>query len=57
LGVALESQDIDTLSGMVVTTLGRNPRVGDLVEFETASAEVLDVEENCASKLRLKINK
>jgi CBS domain containing-hemolysin-like protein len=43
LGLELYAREVDTVSGLLVHHLGRLPAVGDRVEFEGATAEVLEV--------------
>jgi len=40
LGLVLEHDDIDTVSGLIIAQLGRPPRVGDRVEHEDVLLEV-----------------
>jgi CBS domain containing-hemolysin-like protein len=55
LGISLESaqHEVDTLSGLLVDRLGRIVRSGDVVEFDDARAEVLDVKGARAQRVRL----
>ncbi len=40
----LEHEEIDSISGLVLTLLGRPPEVGDEVEFEGLVFRVVEVE-------------
>ncbi|MPZ17190.1 MAG: DUF21 domain-containing protein [Luteitalea sp.] len=44
LGVALEHPDVDSVSGLVLTLLGRPPRIGDRVDYEGVHFEVTATE-------------
>lgn len=51
---ALESgPDVDTLSGLVVSALGRLPRVGDAVEVDGLRIEVIEVVAHRADRVRV----
>jgi CBS domain containing-hemolysin-like protein len=46
LNVELSDRDEDTIGGVVLSELGRNPAVGDKVEVGPVSIEVLEVQHN-----------
>jgi CBS domain containing-hemolysin-like protein len=41
IGAVIEHPDVESVSGLVLTLLGRPPKVGDVVEYEEARIEVL----------------
>lgn len=41
IGAVIEHPDVETVSGLVLSLLGRPPKVGDVVEYEEARFEVL----------------
>jgi CBS domain containing-hemolysin-like protein len=51
--VALEHEDVDSVSGLVLGLLGRPPRIGDRVEWKAFGFEVLDVEGHGVSRVRV----
>ncbi len=53
LGVELSPRDEDTLGGVVLSELGRRPRLGDRVRLGPAELEVLEVQGNRIRSLRL----
>jgi CBS domain containing-hemolysin-like protein len=53
LSTELSPRDEDTLGGVVLSELGRRPRVGDRVHFGAAEVEVLEVLGNRIRTLRL----
>ena len=55
LGLELEAPHVDTLSGLIVSHLGRLPARGDVLELEQVTARVLEVKQGLASQVRLQI--
>jgi CBS domain containing-hemolysin-like protein len=43
IGIGLEHEEVDTVSGLVLTVLERPPRVGDAIEYAGARIEVTSV--------------
>ena len=52
LKLEISDRDEDTIAGIVISELGRPPRVGDRVEVGSLALEVLEVEKNRAKTLR-----
>ena len=44
LGVALEHEEVDSVSGLILTLLGRPPKVGDVVTYDHVRFEVTAIE-------------
>jgi CBS domain containing-hemolysin-like protein len=55
LGVDFYDPTIVTLSGMIVSRLGRLVREGDVVELGGATAEVIETSDNRATRIRLRL--
>lgn len=46
LGVDLENEDVDTVSGLVLSLLGRPPQVGDEMTFRGVRLKVTSLQGN-----------
>jgi len=55
LGLEISDRDADTLAGVVLSELGRRPRVGDRAEIGPLRFEVLDVQGNRIRTLALEV--
>lgn len=55
LDLELSDRDEDTVGGVVLSELGRNPAVGDKVELGPLAIEVLEVHLNRVNKVRLTV--
>lgn len=55
LRLSLESTDVDTLSGLLVSRIGRLLEAGDTVELEGASAEILEEQGGHAVRVKLTV--
>ncbi|MFL6232402.1 MAG: hemolysin family protein [Thermoanaerobaculia bacterium] len=53
LGVEFSERDEDTIGGVVLSELGRNPAVGDRVELGPVTIEVLEVQLNRVATVRI----
>ncbi|MEO6193153.1 MAG: hemolysin family protein [Thermoanaerobaculia bacterium] len=56
LGVELSERDEDTIGGVVLSELGRNPAVGDRVELGPLTIEVLEVQLNRVATVRINVH-
>jgi CBS domain containing-hemolysin-like protein len=56
LGLELSSRDEDTIAGVVLSELGRKPRVGDRVTLGRAVLEVLEIQGNRIRSLGLELD-
>jgi len=54
LGLQLDEDEASTLSGLVVSHLGRLPVPGDRLELGSTAVEVLETEGHRAARLRLR---
>jgi CBS domain containing-hemolysin-like protein len=57
LGLHLDAPNVDTLSGLLVANLGRLLEEKDVIELEGAVAEVLEVEDGRAIRVRLRVTR
>ncbi len=57
LRALIESDEAETISGAVTEKLGEVPEVGDKVTLGEVAAEVLEVEDGCAVKLKIKVQR
>ena len=55
LGVEFSKRDEDTIGGVVLSELGRNPAEGDRVELGPLSLEVLEIQHNRVSTVRVTV--
>jgi len=53
LKLDLDDSEVDTISGLLVSRLGRLLRVGDVVQLKGAEAEVMEVQAGRATRIRL----
>lgn len=56
LGVELSERDEDTIGGVVLSELGRNPAVGDCVPLGPVAIEVLEVQLNRVATVRITVH-
>ena len=52
VGLNLDDLDVDTVAGVLMTRLGKMPEVGDVSEFEGVTAEILEVKNDHAERIR-----
>jgi magnesium and cobalt exporter, CNNM family len=55
LGLELSERDEDTIGGVVLSELGRNPAEGDRVELGPVTIEVLEVQHNRVNTVRVTV--
>ena len=53
VGLALESEDYDSIGGYVIELLDHLPEVGDVVQDEAAVFEVLEADKTRAERIRI----
>jgi CBS domain containing-hemolysin-like protein len=56
LGVAVERDGFDTVGGYLLTRLGRVPAVGEIVEVDDLTVEVLEAERRRVRRVRVKVH-
>jgi CBS domain containing-hemolysin-like protein len=56
LGVELSERDEDTIGGVVLSELGRNPAVGDCIPLGPVTIEVLEVQLNRVATVRITVH-
>jgi putative hemolysin len=57
LGVEIEREGFETVGGYLLSSLGRMPYVGEIVDMESLSFEVLEVERRRVTKVRVRRRK
>jgi CBS domain containing-hemolysin-like protein len=57
LGVAIEREGFETVGGYLLSSLGRMPYVGEVVDLDALSFEVLEVERRRITKVRARRRK
>ncbi len=53
LNLSLRAPGVNTISGLLISEIGRFPEIGDLVELPGVTAQVLGVKGNRATRIRL----
>ena len=56
LGIELSERDEDTIGGVVLSELGRNPAPGDRVELGPVTLEVLEIQHNRVNTVRVTVH-
>jgi CBS domain containing-hemolysin-like protein len=54
LGVEIEREGFETVGGYLLSSLGRMPYVGEVVDLDSLSFEVLEVERRRVTKIRVR---
>ena len=57
LGLNLDDLDVDTVAGVLMSRSGKLPAVGDRVEFDGALAEILEVKNDHAERIRFTLSR
>lgn len=57
LKLNLDDEDVDTIAGVLMTKSGKLPEKGDQVQFEGAVAEIVEVKNDHAEKIRIRLVK
>ncbi len=57
LGLNLDEEDIDTLSGVLMNRTQKMPAAGDRIEFDGAVAEILEVRDDRADRVRFTLKR
>lgn len=55
LDMQLDEADVDTVAGVLMTRAGKIPEVGDIVKFDNATAEIVEVKHDHAEKILFKL--
>lgn len=56
LNLNLDDEDVDTVAGVLMTRAQKLPEVGDKIEFDDATAEILEVKDDHAELIRITTN-
>ncbi len=56
LALNLDQDDVDTVAGVLMARSGKMPEVGDRIEFEGATAEILEVKNDHAESICFSLN-
>lgn len=56
IGLNLDDQDVDTVAGVLMTRSGKIPEVGDVINFEGAMAEIMEVKHDHAERIRFSVD-
>ena len=56
IGLNLDDQDVDTVAGVLMTKSGKIPEVGDIINFDGATAEIMAVKHDHAEKIQFSVD-